>query len=151
MEDNTIIKVVNKDIVNKIKEYFNSNKSFEIFIKAYNRLQQDHINEAADYIFNLEDNEDVKKALDRGLNVSLLAYAWNLGGSDVPNGNYTRYFFYNHITQLKVLTPKQLEEQLLNTMEEIVDNVMAYPYDEEYRAIYKLFITPIVEEKLYEY
>ena len=127
------------EIIKKLVRYeiITSLKGNDIFLlgkvlKAYNRWNVDE-KDGVDYIFDIHKKEDLVACVNGGLTAKDIAYLYH------PN---THFFLFgcNHTTP-QALNHCDLINLLVDNLDEIIDNIIAYPYDGSYRELYTLFIT----------
>jgi hypothetical protein len=109
----------------------------EIFyevLSAYNRFQEDERG-GVDYIFNLNNKEDLICAINGGLTTAEIVCLWK-------NNAEPTYFLLgcNHPKPNPLLI-KDIKNTLVAHLDELIDYIIAYPWVEEYRVLYTRFIT----------
>lgn len=137
-------------IVNNAKnELAAGNKeAIAIVLAAYNEMQEDE-RSGVDYIFNINDKEDLKYLVDKELiDASDIAYLYN-HPEEFPNG----LFYMNECTD-GMQPIKNLAETLINWLEEITKFVILYVgrgNDTAYQAYYERFFVDKVWQLDYFY
>lgn len=129
-----------KDLCDKIIERLKENDIFNKVLMAYNQYQEDE-RFGVDYIFNLDDQEDLKTLVKCGVTAAEIATLYN-------DDRYDSVYLYcgeNH-TNLRCLNMIEVDEQLIADMEEIVLCMLAYPYVDGYTPLYQEFITSYIVE-----
>ena len=141
---NTFIKISKQDLLTKIEEDINYPESRAMLLKAYNRYQADE-RDGVDYIFNINNQDDLITCIQGGLTAEGIVNFHNKVRSWViPTPHFL--FGYNH----KEMTPMgsdNIVDAIVAVLDELLDNIIAYPWVEEYRAVYTHYITnKIIED-----
>ena len=135
---NTFIKISKQDLLTKIEEDINYPESRAMLLKAYNRYQADE-RDGVDYIFNINNQDDLITCIQGGLTAEGIVNFHNKVRSWViPTPHFL--FGYNH----KEMTPMgsdNIVDAIVAVLDELLDNIIAYPWVEEYRAVYTHYIT----------
>lgn len=117
-------------------------ETFNMVIRAYKEFQK-YERMGVDYIFNIENKDDVIECLNCGLTTKDIAKLYN--ESQV---NTTKYFFYhtsNHPTP-EPITWENLRQLMIDELDSILYAVIAYPWVESYREIYTKYVCdPIID------
>lgn len=136
--------IINKsNLVTKIEEDINYPESCAMLLKAYNRYQQDE-RDGVDYIFNINNQDDLITCIQGGLTAEEIVNFHNRVKSWV---NPTPHFLFgcNH----KEMTPigrDNIINAIVAVLDDIIDNIIAYPWVDEYRAVYTHYITNKIKE-----
>ena len=111
-------------------------KVFNLVIDAYNEFQESE-RDGVDYIFNMDNKDDLITCIKGGLTPEHIHEMVK----KIKRGN-TNFFFYgiNHPIP-EQLTFSGLKLQLTAYLNEIVDFVIAYPFDGACRELYTILIT----------
>ena len=123
IEENVIsAKSINDDIIKNV-------------LKAYNGYCENERN-GIDYLFDINNNDDIKCVIDGGLGAADLAKLYLNNGH---RNNYTQYFFYdcNNNTPRNVVNLVELKVVLTSMLREIVVCMFKYPYLECYKPLYE--------------
>ena len=135
---NTFIKISKQDLLTKIEEDINYPESRAMLLKAYNRYQADE-RDGVDYIFNINNQDDLITCIQGGLTAEGIVNFHNKVRSWViPTPHFL--FGYNH----KEMTPMgsdNIVDAIVAVLDELIDNIIAYPWVEEYRAVYTHYIS----------
>ena len=135
MKEFTAIK--KQDLVNVLTTEMSINhKVFNLVFDAYNEFQESE-RDGVDYIFNMDNKDDLVTCIKGGLKpVHIHGMVEN-----IKKGK-TNFFFYgiNHPIP-EQLTFSGLKLQLTAYLDEIVDFVIAYPFDGACRELYTILIT----------
>lgn len=127
--------IINKtNLLTRIKSDIKCPQCRQMLLKAYNRYQEDE-RDGVDYIFNILNQNDLITCVKGGLT----AYDITDFNSKV---NSTIHFLFgcNHKEMIPMRTD-DIINAILSVLDEIVDNVLAYPWVDEYRAVYTHYIT----------
>lgn len=144
MNDKEFQSIINEVKNNIIYDFNRSDKTLTDILKMYNDYQE-NVRNGVDYIFNLNDKDDLACCVNGGLTASniaeLVLYTAN------PYNN-TPYFFFgvNHPNAIKgqFKTIDDLKKHLISWLDEILPSVLAYPFSfESYKRIWKLYITNV--------
>jgi hypothetical protein len=117
---------------NHPKEY-----NLDMFLKAYNRWQEDEHN-GVDYIFNINNPDDLIDCIKGGLTADEIAnFVNSIRGwaNEIPN------FLFGSNHHLQPLCNGDIYNLIYNSLDDIVDCIVAYPWVEEYRVIYVEVVT----------
>ena len=124
------------DLINDIKAEMKTDSDiWTMMFDAYNRYQEDE-RDSVDYIFNLSKQEDLLAVVKAGLTIEDLHQICykSLGN--------TRYIHYGcNYEKPMLLTKQNIDNNIHGLLDEIVDNIIAYPWVKEYKAVYIHFIT----------
>ena len=117
-------------------------KAFNIALKAYNAYQ-DNERGGVDYIFNATDVEDCKTLAK--CDITLKEYHDAVMTSEIKSD----FFFcgINH-PQITFCDKKQVVEQILNYIEDVVKYAIVQPYIDGYNQLFHNYISYILYEKL---
>lgn len=137
--------IINKrNLLTKIEEDINYPESRAMLLKAYNRYQEDERN-GVDYIFNINNQDDLITCIQGGLTAEEIVKFHNRVKSWV---NPTPHFLFgcNH-KEMKPMGSDNIVDAIVVVLDELIDNIIAYPWVEEYRAVYTHYITnKIIED-----
>lgn len=112
-----------------------------LFLKAYNRFQEDE-RDGADYIFNLNEKDDLMICIDWGLKLNDIALLAQQKTTCIMFG-------VNHTEPLPIKTMEQLASILYAHANEVVTYALAYVTRcEEYQALYEEYVTSRIENAL---
>lgn len=137
--------IINKrNLLTKIEGDINYPEGCAILLKAYNRYQEDE-RDGVDYIFNINNQDDLITCIQGGLTAEEIAIFYNRVKSwEKP----TPFFLFgcNHKV-MKPMDGDNIIDAIVAVLDELIDNIIAYPWVEEYRAVYTHYITnKIIEE-----
>ena len=137
--------IINKrNLLTKIEEDINYPESRAMLLKAYNRYQEDE-RDGVDYIFNINNQADLISCIQGGLTAEEIVKFHNRVKSWV---NPTPHFLFgcNH-KEMKPMGSDNIVDAIVAVLDELIDNIIAYPWVEEYRAVYTHYITnKIIED-----
>lgn len=116
-------------------------ESILLFLKAYNRFQEDE-RDGADYIFNLNEKDDLMICIDGGLKLNDIV--------SLAQQKATYFMFgVNHTEPLPIKTMEELASILYAHANEVVTYALAYVTRcEEYQALYEEYVTSRIENAL---
>ena len=123
-----------------------ANEVFNTLIQAYNEWQdEEHF--GVDYLFNLNDKDDLIWAIKCGINSKEIAKMV----MDKQNFGMTDYFFFgqNHTTP-KQLNTEQLAAQITTNLDAIVSHTLAYGAEgdtDSFKFIYNNYIATLFNTK----
>ena len=118
-----------------------NNDMIMLFLNAYNRFQEDE-RDGADYIFNINEKDDLMVCIDGGLKLNDIV--------SLAQQKAT-YFMYgvNHLKPLPIKTMEELASILYACANEVVTYALAYVTRcEEYQALYEEYVTSRIEKAL---
>lgn len=126
----TLLTMIEKDI--------NYPEGLAMFLKAYNRYQEDE-RDGVDYIFNINNKDDLITCIQGGLTADEIVKFHNRVKSWV---NPTPHFLFgcNH-KEMKPMGRDNIIDAIVAVLDELIENIVAYPWVEEYRAVYTHYIT----------
>lgn len=130
--------ITKTEIISRIKFNHLDDYNLDMFLKVYNRWQEDEHN-GVDYIFNINNPNDLIDCIKGGLTADEIANfvnstkAWT---SETP-----KYFLFGCNHKLQPLSKGHIYNLIYNNLDDIVDCIVAYPWVEEYRAIYVEVVT----------
>lgn len=126
--------IVKTRITTQIKYMINhpENYNLDMFLKAYNRWQEDEHN-GVDYIFNINNPDDLIDCIKGGLTADEI-------------GNFVKVyvtpnFLFGCNHKLTPLSKTKIVKLIIDNLDDIVDCIIAYPWVEEYRSIYTDVVT----------
>lgn len=137
--------IINKsNLLTKIEEDINYPKGCAMLLKAYNRYQEDE-RDGVDYIFNITNQNDLITCVKGGLTAEDI---YNFYGAVQGWANSTQHFLFGH--NHKAMVPMDrlnIINAIVAVLDELIDKIIAYPWVEEYRAVYTHYITnEIIED-----
>ena len=114
---------------------------FNLVLDVYNEYQESE-RDGADYIFDLNKKEDLIVCIKGGLTARMVPELVN----KLDDG-FTQYFYfgYNHPTPIPIKF-KNLKLNLYKYLDELVDYIIAYPFDSACRKLYTILITNLIIE-----
>lgn len=131
--------IINKrNLLTKIEEDINYPEGRAMLLKAYNRYQEDE-RDGVDYIFNINNQDDLITCIQGGLTAEEIVKFHNRVKSWV---NPTPHFLFgcNH-KEMAPMGSDNIVDAIVAVLDELIDNIIAYPWVEEYRAVYTYYIT----------
>ena len=118
------------------------NSIFNLVFDVYNEYQESE-RDGVDYIFNMNNKDDLIVCINGGLTPEHI-----YGMVENIKRGYANFFYYgiNHPIP-KQITFKELRTNLIAYLDEIVDYIIAYPFDGACRKLYTILITnPMIED-----
>lgn len=131
--------IINKrNLLTKIEADINYPEGRAMLLKAYNRYQEDE-RDGVDYIFDINNQDDLITCIQGGLTAEEIVNFHNRVKSWM---NPTPHFLFgcNH-KEMKPMGRDNIIDAIVAVLGEIIDNIIAYPWVEEYRAVYTHYIT----------
>ena len=103
---------------------------FNLVLDIYNKYQESE-RDGVDYIFDLNNKEDLIACIKGGLTARMIQELVNNLDDD-----FTQYFYFgcNYPTPIPIKF-KDLKTNLYNYLDEIVDYIIAYPFDNACRDL----------------
>lgn len=114
---------------------------FNLVLDVYNEYQESE-RDGVDYIFDLNKKEDLITCIKGGLTARMIQ---ELG--DNLDKHYTQYFYFgcNHPIPNSILF-EDLKLNLYSYLDELVDYIIAYPFEGACRKLYTILITNLIIE-----
>lgn len=135
-----------QDLVNFLAMRMSADNSiFNLVFDVYNEYQESE-HDGLDYIFNLDNKDDLIACIKGGLTAEQIH---EMVANNTMGLKYTKFFFYgtNHPIPEQI-TFKELKTNLIAYLDEIVDYIIAYPFDGACRELYTILITnPMIVDK----
>jgi hypothetical protein len=138
-----IINEVKNNIIRDMRDV-NSPKGYEtlkIVLAAYNLFQEEE-RDGVDYIFDINNVDDLKCCIDGGMT------AKEIGGLYLgSHNNHLPYFYFgcNYPQPLPINTWDELRMDLVAWLDELLPYVIAYP--QTYKDLYQIYITDKLSEE----
>lgn len=131
--------IINKrNLLTKIEEDINYPEGRAMLLKAYNRYQEDE-RDGVDYIFNINNQDDLISCIQGGLTAKDIVNFHNKVQSwTKPTPHFL--FGCNH-KEMAPMGSDNIVDAIVAVLDELIDNIIAYPWVEEYRAVYTYYIT----------
>ena len=125
-----------KGLISDVRGLLHLPSIFDIVMHVWNEYQESE-QDGADYIFNLDDKNDLITCIRGGLN----AYQFSELVAECKKKD-TRFFFFgqNHSTPV-ALTDNSLKAMMIDNLDTLIDFVVAYPFDGACRKLYTHIIT----------
>jgi hypothetical protein len=131
-----------KEIVNQLAMTMaTDNDIFNLVLDIYNEYQESE-RDGVDYIFDINNKEDLITCIKGGLTPRMIQNLVNKLDDD-----FTQYFYfgYNYPTPISIKF-KDLKTNLYNYLDELVDYIIAYPFEGACRKLYTILITNLIIE-----
>lgn len=113
----------------------------KMVLAAYNDYQESE-RDGVDYIFDIENTNDLKCCIDGGM------AAKEIGGLYLGSqSKHLRYFYFgcNHPTPKPIANWETLRQQLVSWLPDLIPNVLAYPFAyESYKQLYVRYVTDVI-------
>ena len=138
-----MVESIKKAIVYDTRDVYSEKgeKVLRMVLAAYNDFQESE-RDGVDYIFDIDNTDDVKCCINGGMSTEEICGLW-LGSQS----KYTQYFYFgcNHPKAEPINTWGELRMQLVAWLDELLPNVIAYPYSyDSYRNLYTAYVTDVV-------
>lgn len=130
------LEIIIDEIVNDLQLTSCTDFILSTLFDAYNRYQEDE-RDSVDYIFNLENKDDIFACLNGGMTTNELQ---QLFSHKEKNGVCYFMFGANHKTP-NIMTKDMVVNNIIGHLEDIVRCVIAYPFVKEYRDIYEHYVS----------
>lgn len=130
-----------KEIKEKVQKAVKANfckvgsELLDKWIAAHNRYQENEC-DCADYLYNLNNTDDLIWCIKGGMTAEKLASLVNTTFWGEDKGSS----FFRLGTQAQRLSVGQTKNIVYSYVDEIMEDVLKYPYIEEYRPIYELYV-----------
>jgi hypothetical protein len=134
----TFIKISKQDLLTKIEEDINYPEGRAMLLKAYNRYQEDE-RDGVDYIFNINNKDDLITCIQGGLTADEIVNFHNRLKSWVSPTPHFLFGWNNK--EMKPMGKDNIVDAIVAVLNELIDVIIAYPWVEEYRAVYTHYIT----------
>jgi hypothetical protein len=114
---------------------------FNLVLDVYNEYQESE-RDGVDYIFDLNKKEDLIVCIKGGLTARMVQKLVN----KLDDG-FTQYFYFgcNYPTPISIQF-EDLKTNLYNYLDELVDYIIAYPFEGACRKLYTILITNLIIE-----
>ena len=135
-EINALVENIKKSIISDLKAYpFKNQDVLEMVLAAYNTYQEEE-RDGVDYIFDIDNTEDLKCCVDGGQTAQEVCELWH--NSQM---NTTKYFYFgcNHQKPEPIRNYAELVGNLIHWLDEVLPCVIAYPF--VYRVLYEHYVT----------
>lgn len=113
----------------------------KMVLAAYNDYQESE-HDGVDYIFDIENTNDLKCCIDGGMTAKEISGLY-LGSQS----EHLRYFYFgcNHSTPKPIANWETLRQQLVSWLSDLIPNVLAYPFAyESYKQLYVRYVTDVI-------
>lgn len=142
----TMVENVKNAIIRDMRD-LNSRKGYDTLkavLAAYNAYQEEE-RDGVDYIFNINNQDDLKCCVEGGLTAQEICGMWLKSQS-----SHREYFYFgcNYEKPLQIATLAELRSNLVIWLDEILPCVLAYPFlAKEYENLYMEYVTPMFAEQ----
>ena len=113
----------------------------KMVLAAYNDFQESE-RDGVDYIFDLDNQDDLKCCVEGGLTAKEICGLYHQSQM-----NTLKYFYFgcNYEKATPIRTWRELRMNLVAWLDELLPNVLAYPYAyQSYKAIYTAYVTDVI-------
>lgn len=140
---NTMVEKISAAIINDTRNVysFEGDMVLKMVLAAYNDFQEAE-RDGVDYIFDVENTDDLKCCIDGGMSAKEIAGLY-LGSQS----QHLRYFYFgcNYPTPKPIPNWDTLRLQLVSWLSDLIPNVLAYPFAyESYRQLYERYVTDVI-------
>lgn len=118
ISENVFTKLLENAITN------NENSIVQVIVDAYNAYQENE-RYSVDYIFNLDNKDDLRTCVEGGLTAKEISNLYNASQCD---GCTTMFMFGANHPKPRILNKIGLKAALSGTAEEIIANMIMYPH-----------------------
>ena len=144
----TIIKNLTSHIKEEIIADFDENnaKGIELVLNAYNRYQEDE-RDGVDYLFNINDNGDLKCCIEGGLTASEIARLYD----ETTQGATPLFLFgVNYERPKHIMKWEEAKKILLGVIDDVVLYAIAFHAAKGYKAFFDHYIANYVLNNMTE-
>lgn len=139
----TMVQKISDAIINDTRNVYSAEGDMvlKMVLAAYNDYQESE-RDGVDYIFDIENNNDLKCCINGGMTAKEICGLY-LGSQS----QHLRYFYFgcNHQTPMPIANWDELRQQLVSWLPDLIPNVLAYPFAyESYRQLYERYVTDII-------
>lgn len=139
----TMVQKISDAIINDTRNVYSAEGDMvlKMVLAAYNDYQESE-RDSVDYIFDIENNNDLKCCINGGMTAKEICGLY-LGSQS----QHLRYFYFgcNHQTPMPIANWDELRQQLVSWLPDLIPNVLAYPFAyESYRQLYVRYVTDII-------
>ena len=139
----SMVQKVSNAIINDTRNVFSveGDMVLKMVLAAYNDFQESERN-GVDYIFDIENTNDLKCCIDGGMTAKEIGSLY-LGS----HSRHLRYFYFgcNHPTAEPISNWETLRQQLVSWLPDLIPNVLAYPFAyESYKELYVRYVTDVI-------
>ena len=139
----TMVQKISDAIINDTRNVYSAEgyMVLKMVLAAYNDYQESE-RDGVDYIFDIENNNDLKCCINGGMTAKEICGLYS--GS---KSHHLRYFYFgcNHQTPMPIANWDELRQQLVSWLPDLIPNVLAYPFAyESYKQLYERYVTDII-------
>ena len=139
----TMVQKISDAIINDTRNVYSAEGDMvlKMVLAAYNDYQESE-RDSVDYIFDIENVNDLKCCIDGGMTAKVICGLY-LGSQS----QHLRYFYFgcNHPTPKPIANWETLRQQLVSWLPDLIPNVLAYPFAyESYKQLYVRYVTDII-------
>ena len=140
---NTMVESIKKSILRDLNDVYSvkGNRVLNMVLEAYNDFQKSERN-GVDYIFDINNTDDLECCINGGMTAQEIGGLW-LGS----HSKHLQYFYFgcNYPKPLPINTWNELRMNMIAWLDELLPNVLAYPYSyESYKNIYIAYVTDVI-------
>ena len=139
----TMVEGIKKSIIRDLNDVYGDKgyKVLNMLLRAYNDFQESE-RDGVDYIFDINNTDDLKCCIEGGMTAEEIGRLY-LGSH---NDHLPYYYFGCNYPQPKPInTLEELRMNLVEWLDELLPNVVAYPYGyQSYRDVYTTYVTDVV-------
>ena len=142
---NELVNAVKSAISSDMKDVYSvkGDATIKMVLAAYNDFQESE-RDGVDYIFNIENQRDLKDCVRGGLTAKEICGLYNHSQMDS-----TSYFYFgcNYQTPKQIDTWEELRTNLVKWLDDILEIIIKYPYSyDSYKDIYQLYVVDCLEK-----
>lgn len=106
-------------------------------LDVYNRYQEDE-RDGVDYIFDLNKQEDLITLVKSGMTYSDICY---VKSNSIPQNNSVYIHYGCNYPKPLNITTDVITNNIIGLLDDLIDEIVAYPWVDEYRKIYTIFVS----------
>ena len=139
----TMVQKISDAIINDTRDVYSveGDMVLKMVLAAYNDFQESE-RDGVDYIFDIDNLDDLKCCVDGGMTAQVIGGLW-LGSQS----RHLRYFYFgsNYPTPKPIANWETLRQILVSWLPDLIPNVLAYPFAyESYRQLYVRYVTDVI-------
>lgn len=136
---NKLVAEIKSNIAHDLRSCLDNNgELLQLVLNAYNTYQEEE-RDGVDYIFNINNIEDLKCCVKGGMTAKQVGWMYN---ESQVNTTPLFYFGVNYEEPKPIATWDEVVTNMINWLEDVLPCVIAYPYAlKSYEELYKVCVT----------